>query len=581
MDLRRVLALAAALVVQLASSRAHAWQEAREVGDDAEVHVDANGMALVEHTLRWHVVRGPLKAVELVNVDPSASLEPDVRITGEDGHEFSGHAVRQDDKSVRVVVDQPRALMRGTFAFALRWHLDLARSHAIERDGPTWRLTLSAPVANEGLDGARTVIDVPSAPDEPKPILAETGAVDDGAVSALRRESGRDVLELVQPHVARGEAASFTLRLDPRALPGVMDPRLRPPADLKTPSEPDRVREAALATSFCGLALAFGLLVAAKGAAFECACEGHGARARAMIPLPLGARATLAGAALAAAVGLEASGLSTAGGLLVAIAMLAGALRSPLAKRTARGPGRWLALRPDDAFAPDSAAGHWLDIDAPRGKATALLGAALVLALALLTRRWSSHGSWLVSLDAAALAPLFVTGRSSQLPPDGARSAAPWLARAFRYLRTKDKVRVVPWARVVVDASTVEELRLLVLPRVAMPGVVGIELGLAWCQAQTGWIAAPELLVRVLESSAAASKLSQTSAGSRTVTGRRPDERVVRLAPRSPTLEGAVALTCAIADLLTDRRMTLADESWAAGERRKERAVQWAATRTC
>jgi len=113
MDLRRGLALAAALFVLLGSSRAYAWQEAHQVGDDVLVHVDPTGVATVEHTLRWHVVRGPLKSVDLVNVDPSAALEPDVRVTAEDGHERSAHLARVDDRSVRITVDEPRSLMRG------------------------------------------------------------------------------------------------------------------------------------------------------------------------------------------------------------------------------------------------------------------------------------------------------------------------------------------------------------------------------------------------------------------------------------------------------------------------------------
>ena len=581
MDLRQGLALAAALFVLLAPSRARAWQEAHEVGDDVRVRVDPNGAASVEHTLRWHVVRGPLKTVDLVNVDTSAVLEPDVRITAEDGHEHSAHLVRLDDRSVRITVDEPRALMRGTFSFDVRWRVDLAASHALVKDGPTWRLTWSAPVASEGLDAARTEFDFPSAPEEPRPILADTGAVDDGVVSTLQRASGRDVLELVRPHVARGEAVSWTLRLDPRCLPEVVDPRLRPPSGVKVTAEPDRLKEAVIAASLGGLALAIGLLVARKGSAFAQVCAAQGVRARGLLPLPLGVRATLTGMALAGGVGLAAAGLPTAGGLREAVATLAAALRGPHARPAARGPGRWLALRPDDAFAPDPPAGHWLDVGTRPGRLTALAAGAIVLALAIAARHWSAQGPWLVSLDAVALVPLLMTGGASQLPPNGPRFAAPWLARAFRRLRLNDKIRTVPWGRVIVDGSKVDELRLLVLPRIAMPGVIGIELGLAWTCAQTGWVSSPEILVRVLEGSAAAAKLSQTSAASQSVPGRRSDERVVRLAPLRATLEGAVAVTCSAADLLTDRRLELPLRGWAASERRAERPIQWPAARTC
>jgi hypothetical protein len=572
MDLRRALTLAAALFVLLAPGRAGAWQEAHEVGDDVRIHVDPSGVASVEHTLRWHVIRGPLKFVDLLNVDSSAALESDVRITAEDGREHTAHLARQDAKSARIVVDEPRALMRGTFSFAVRWRVDLAASRALVRDGPTWRLTWSAPVANEGLDGARTVFDFPAAPDDPRPILADTGAVDEGAVSTLRHEAGRDVLELVRPHVARGEAVSFTLRVDPRSLPDVVDPRLRTRVEASSSAEPDRVHETLLAGGLGALALFIGLLVIRKGSAFEQACAARGARAAGgLLPLPLGPRAALAGLAFAAGVALQVTAQTTAGGLLVALATLCTALRGPYAKATARGPGRWLALRPQDAFASNVPPGHWLDLDTRPGRLTALVSTSLVIGVSIAARHWSRLGPWLVCLDAAVLVPLLLTGRSSQLPPDGGRSGAPWLDRAFHRLRASGKLRVVPWGRVIAESSTVDELRLLVLPRVAMPGVVGIELGLAWNRAHAGWIAMPEILVRVLEGSAAAEKLSQTSMAPRTLAGRRADERVARLLPREPTLESAVALTCALADLLTDRRQEAPAAPWTASERRAKR----------
>ncbi|MGO9836689.1 MAG: hypothetical protein ACLP1X_21040 [Polyangiaceae bacterium] len=582
MDLRRGLVLATTLLVLLVPARALAWQEAHEIGDDVRVHVDPNGAAAVAHTLRWHVIRGPLKAIDLVNVDASAALEPDVRIVAEDGREHSGHLVRQEDKAVRIVIDEPRALMRGTFSFEVRWHVDLVVSRALVRDGPTWRLTWSAPVASEGLDAVRTEFDFPAAPDEPRPILADTGAVDEAAVSTLRRDAGRDVLELVRPHVARGETVSWTLRVDPRALPEVVDPRLRPPVETTAAAEPDRLHEAVFATSMAGLAVAIGLLVARKGSAFERACIARGAPTTGgLLPLPSGARATLAGLAFAAGVALQVRSQPTAGGILVAFATLAAALRGTNAAPAARGPGRWLALRPDDAFAPRAAEGHWLDVDTRSGRLVAFFAALLVVGLAVAAAHWSAQGPWLVSLDAAVLVPLLVTGRSSQLPPEAARSAAPWLSRAFRRLRSRADIRVVPWGRVMVDGSTVDELRLLVLPRIAMPGVVGIEIGLAWSKTQTGWISVPEILVRVLEVSPAATQLARTSSASRTVPGRRSDERVVRLAPRRPTLEGAVALACSVAGLLTDRRLELPARTWTGSERRVERPAQWSIAGTC
>lgn len=561
MPVRGALAVAVALVALLVSGRALAWQEAHQTGDEVRVRIDAAGVAQVEHQIRWHVVRGPLKSIDLVGIDPGVTLDPDVPIAAEDGRSLLAHAARRDERTVRVTIDEPRALMRGNFTFDVRWRADLVAARALARDGATWRLAWQAPVATDGYDAARTVLDFPAAPDAPQPIVPDTGAVDDGAVATLRREPGRDVLELVRPHVARGEAPVWTVRVDPRALGQVADPRLRPPAEARAPAEPDRVREASLAVGLGALALLFGLLVLRKARTFAAACAARGATDRGLVPLPAGARAALAGTALAAAVALELADHATWAAVCVAVATLAAAVKAPAARAAARGPGRWLALRPEDAFAV--APSTWT-ADA----LAAVVLVALVAAAGFALRRYDAAAPWLVALDAVAVVPLLVTGRPSQLPPDAAKSPAPWLARAFRALRAVKELRVTPWARVPVESETPDELRILVLPRAAMPGVVGIEMGLAWSATPVGWAPSPELLARVLEGSAAAAKLAKELPAAKVVTGRRPDERVMRLLPRSPTRGAAVALARELAGALTDRRVSVAVGPWKGTERR-------------
>ncbi len=78
MHVRGGFALAAGLLVALFPARALAWQEAHQTGDDVEVRVEPDGKAVFRHRLLWHVVRGPLKSIELANVDPAAEIEGDV-----------------------------------------------------------------------------------------------------------------------------------------------------------------------------------------------------------------------------------------------------------------------------------------------------------------------------------------------------------------------------------------------------------------------------------------------------------------------------------------------------------------------
>jgi hypothetical protein len=516
----------------LTARGAHAWQESHQTGDDVRVQVDAAGAAQVEHKVRWHVVRGPLKWVDLLGVDPGPQLEPDVAILAENGKTFTAHASRKDDHSVRITVDEPRLLMRGTFEFDVRWHVDLVAARALTRDGATWRLSWSSPVATDGFDAA---------------------------VSSLQRDTGSDVLELVRPHVARGEAPVWTLRVDPRALRLVVDPVLRPPSEAKPPPEPDRVRESLVAAGLGMLALIFGVLVHRKARAFGAAAASLGVKSRALLPLPEGLRPTVAGLALAAAVWLEMTGRATWGAGCVAVATLAAALRAPECRPAARGPGRWLVLAPEEAFRKP-----------PVSMVAEVLTGGIALGMLVLAgavaQRFDAEGAWLVAIDAVALLPLALTGRPSQLPPDGARSAARWLEHLYALLTRVASLRASPWARVPVDGVRPDELRLLVLPRAAMPGLVGVEIGLAWSQTPVGWASTPEVLARFLEGSAAAARLSRELPGARTVPGRRPDERVVRVLPRRPSQRHAAALIRALTEAFTDRRTELAP--WKGSERR-------------
>jgi hypothetical protein len=573
---RRAVALAIAFLPLVVSAPARAWQEVHELGQDFVVRVDSSGVASVEDKVRWRVVRGPLKSLDFGNIDVDHLRDPSVTVTAEDGRPLAAHLVRQDARTFRIVIDEPRAPARGVFAFDLRWQTDLALSHALVKDGATFRLNWSEPPAVDGFDGARTVFDVPAAADPPEAIVPETGLVDDGAVASLRRDPGRDVLELTRPHVSHGESVGWTVRLDARALDArafatslSRDTEAAPPIAL---AEEDRFRGASILAGLLALAVAFGWLVAAKSRAVATAAAAHGARARALLPLPKipdALRAISAGTALAVGVALQTLGdqaRPTLGGLCVAFAAIAAAQRSPLAKPRVRGPGRWVVLRPSEAFggAADRCHGNdlamrvrldALDAGTARGRVALLAVIAIAIAGALVLARFAVEAAWIFAMDAGVLLPIWLTGSVVQLPPYGSGAVAPWLVRAFRRLRATPALRAAPWGRLALDGA-IDEIRVLVLPRACMPGVVGIEVGQAWCSTPVGWASVPELLVRVTDGSAAAAKLAQmTSALKEAVfVGRKPDERVVRLVPRGPAAGGAVALVRAVAAELTERR---------------------------
>jgi hypothetical protein len=197
----------------------------------------------------------------------------------------------------------------------------------------------------------------------------------------------------------------------------------------------------------------------------------------------------------------------------------------------------------------------------------------VVIAGVVALARTHSDGPWLVALDASILVPLFLSASPAALMPLQARTAARWLERAFRNLASNatlgTRLRVSPWARVGADSSHFDELRLLVLPRVAMPGVLGLEVGLGWGSTPAGPSASPEILARVLEESPAAARLAVELPKLRALPGRRPEERVVRMLPRLPTHACTVALVRALAEALTDRRTAAAAAPFAAQERRR------------
>jgi hypothetical protein len=551
----------------MGTTRAYAWHEAHLAGDEGRVRVDPRGMASVEHLLKWRVVHGPLKSIDLAGVDPGAILDPTASVRTEDGRDLTAHVIRGDDSVVRVAVDSPQGVARGIATFDVRWQIDLVATHAIALDGASWRLSWSMPAAANGFDLPRIVFDVPAAPEPPRSLGSDLTAPGEGGgeTATLRREGDRDFLEIIRPYVAHGESVAGTIRIDPRALREVVEPSLRPPRTPMASSEPYSWLQVSLFGALGIVGTAFGLLVAAKDRAFATACVLERASLRGLIPLGSGPRATLAGLTLAGGLAAQVSGQPVAGGLLVASSVLCAALRAPAVRPLARGPGRWFPLRPEDAFRRTGGPGALQNV--PWWASVGAL--ALVAAVAWAARRLMPQGSWLVLMDAAPVVPLLVTGCRSQRPVVDLQAAGQLLHRAFLSLKATRGLRVVPWARVGLG-GTIDELRLRALPHVAVPGVVGIEMGHAWSRTPVGWAPAPEVLVRVLDGSAAAAKIGQALPHARLVPGRRAQERVLSLAPAMPTGRACQALVRRAADLLTDRRVGSDSLPEGAPERRKE-----------
>jgi hypothetical protein len=533
MRLRHGVALASVVGTLLLTAHASAWQEEHLAGDEAHVRVDAHGAASFEHVLKWRVVHGPLKSIELVGVDRGADLDPTASVRTEDGRELQASVVRGDDAIVRVTLESPQGLGRGVVTFDVRWQIDLFATHAIVPDGSSWRLSWSLPVAVNGFDLPRIILDVPAAPEPPRSLGADLSAPEQGSgeTDTLRREGDRDILEIVRPYAAHGESVIGAVRLDPRALPELAPPGL-PPANAVSATAMEPTRWPWL-TALVALGLAWGLCV-------------NRSSALGLVPLPVGLRAALAGLALTLGAVLQNIGELVGGGVLVAACVLLSALRSPpRSGPVARGPGRWFPLRSEDAFV---AKPWWRDLPW-----RAVLCVAILSGAGWGAARVSPEGPWLVVLDCAPLVALWATGRRSQSGSVDLTAAGKRLRPSFSKLKASKGLRVVAWGRIGLDGA-IDELRIRVMPLPAVPGVVGIEMGDAWTHTPFGWAPSPEVMVRFLDGSAAAAKIGQAMPGLAPISGRRAQERVLRLTPSRPTYSACRDLVGRAAEILTDRR---------------------------
>jgi hypothetical protein len=544
------------------STSARASTDTHETARDVRVVVQSDGSALVDETLHIHLFFSGWKGLDVPNVEADAMPEPDATITSLDGGSFPAHLAAVPPNALHLDALEPKAIKKGDYAIHFRYRTSLVANHEVTRDGALWRVSWTSPPVSEGIDGSRVVFDFPAAPTEPSAV-DESGAGDaSGFLSTLRRASDRDELELVRLHVARGESITWSARIDPKALAEVHDPVLRPPP------QPRKVEVDPLAR-FGGpwravLAVLFGVAFCIVGASRLRRVVGAKSSLKSLIFLhPLFAM-FLASVVYGVGVWLELVGSPRAAVAVFAAASIATMLRVATKKQSPRGPGNWKTLSEDALFDPADARAAF-DVSTMLGKISlgAVLAGATMLTFAL---RSIDPNAWLIVAPMTIPWLSFWFSGAASSEPD-ARAAARELRSIFRSLR-KSGARVVPWGRAPIGRHEVDDLRLLVVPDAALPGLVGIEIAVAWLASAGGFTPRFELFVRARDASAAAGKMSSLSRAIRTVTGRRPEERVYLLSPRDMTDKSAIALVDACTRELVDRRLVV-EKAWAGNERRK------------
>jgi hypothetical protein len=565
---RHILTLCAAVALALVSAPARAWVESEVRSHVATIDVDRAGRAIVTEDLSLAVRGGPLPGIELAGVDLDAEPLPDASVSSVAGSKADLPTTpvlldKREDGTLRIEIDRPKGLRTGVYSFHFQYRTDLLKRGLIRRDGADVELRWVGPRFNQGIDSARVRFRVPAGPTPPTlPEAESTGRIDDNDalggvfIGNLHRLADKDELEIVRPHIARGEPVVWRVRTSARAFDAFANP---PPARAEN-SSAGRARLLGTVTQprqrvswWLGtllLALAYAGTVAGKWRQFAALCRARGALPRALVPLPVGLRAatsgSLLGAALVSAAWFE---QATLGALLLILAMALACQFAVPTKIALRGPGRWLALSDREAFARAEGAlpGRYLDAGTRPGLMVFAVSCLLVASGAWLAFPRAPYQALLLLLGSACLLPVFFTGRLAQLPADLATRPRRLLASLAKRLRAADGLKVVPWARIPEGRREPDELRLLVQIPGAVRGLLGLEIGLEYRTGSAGPWAAPFVLIRAREGTLAASALPREVSWAR---GRNADERAAILRPRLPTQADCERLVLELVRLL-------------------------------
>jgi hypothetical protein len=520
-----------------------AWLETRVKAHKATLTVERDGRALVDHELTLGVRGGPLKSFELSGVDSDAATESDATVVpvvrlGEP-KPIPLTLLRGDDGTLRLDIDHPKGLRTGTYVFRFRYTTNLRARDKIRRRGTAAEVEWVGPRFADGIDVAKVVFRLPSGPIPPSLPTPEDSdesqLLGSAFLSQLRPDGANVEVELIRPHVARGEPAVWRVLTSPKVFAGLDEPDRTAPAPGAAPPVVEPPPGERLVTLFgaLGLAVAFALLVALKWRLFGKDCRAVKALPRALVPLPIAARAAVSGALLSGAAVL--AGLAdhpTTGAFLLLGCVCVAMVGAPRLLLAPRGAGHWLPLKDADAFTRAKArrAGRFLDCGTLPGAALFLLGLSVIgVVVALLLPR-SPYLALCLALGSTCLLPIFASGRGAQLPGAERERASRVLPALARSLRRRG-YRTCAWARVANGENEQDELRLLVRPTAPREGLLGVEIGMQEQATIGGYLLMPFVLVRAREGSLAQQSLRQDVVWQR---GRGPEERVAIVRPGVP-----------------------------------------------
>ena len=426
---RHITTLCAAAGLALFSAPAQAWVESEVRSHVATIDVDRAGQAVVTQDLTLAVRGGPLPGIELAGVDLDAEPLPDATVSAVSGTKAQLSPTpllieKRDDGTLRIEIDRDKGLRTGVYLFHFQYRTNLLKRDLILREGNEAEVRWVGPRFNQGIDSARALFRLPAGPTPPVLPSADTtaGRVDDSDalggvfIGNLHRLADKDELDIVRPHVSRGEPVLWRVRTSARVFDAFANAPLTPHLAMTGSSAHSLALGSAaqprqrLTWWLCAAlgALGYAFAVAGKWRIFSGLCAACGATPRGLIRLPIGPRAAASGTALGAAfVSAAWFDQATLGAALLTLAMALAVQFAVPAKVVLRGPGQWLPLSDSEAFArsPDRRAGRFLDAGTWPGFSTFALSCAAFCLGALWLFARAPYQALLLLLGSPCLLP--------------------------------------------------------------------------------------------------------------------------------------------------------------------------------
>src|SRR5450432_4008067 len=291
---RHITTLCAAAGLLLVSASAHAWVESEVRSQIATVDVDRSGVAVVTEDLTLGVRGGPLPGFELSGVDLDAEPLPDATVSSVSGTKANVPVTpllldKRDDGTLRIEIDRAKGLRTGVYLVHFQYRTNLLKRDLIRREGSEVEVRWIGPRFTQGIDSARVVFRLPAGPTPPTlpDANASTGRIDDGDafggvfIGNLHRLSDKDELDIVRPHVSRGEPVLWRVRASSKVFDAFANPvslplSVRPAGSSRSlaasgAAQPQKRVSWWLGAGFA--ALAYALIVAEKWRVFSAACR--------------------------------------------------------------------------------------------------------------------------------------------------------------------------------------------------------------------------------------------------------------------------------------------------------------------